>query len=285
MEIPLLSRELRFRWVFIFYFFARYVWLGELITMVVITHASTVLNCPGKYYTSNAGQCGAPHGTEVTFRFLSRCIFYLLIALAIGQWITAIIVGARKSRSVWDDRAHTCVYVYNVRELVAFYLYNTLILLLTIAGLFRYGLLSSRSLWTRVCNQGVFYFFTTFVVNIPMLIFAWLNLNPIMSIMFSTPAATLSVIASSRVVTSLLAVRRSPSKITRNSLENVDAAGTRGRKHSPIQQFTSNINIPGTSIDSGEIEERAIRISNFAPLSSMETSFHTSEPHYGHIVV
>lgn len=46
---------------------------------------------------------------------------------------------------------------------------DSTILILTIIGLLRYDLLS-RSMWTKVCNQGVFYCITTLIVNIPMLV-------------------------------------------------------------------------------------------------------------------
>ncbi|KAH9911294.1 hypothetical protein B0H21DRAFT_774876 [Amylocystis lapponica] len=107
----------------------------------------------------------------------------------------------------WDSHLSVCVVSYaGYARLAAFYLYtvvyDTVILVLTVVGLYR---VSKRSeVYSVIQMQGIWYFVLTLAVNFPTMIFAWLDLNPVMNVFFSLPAVTISVIASSQIVLSLV---------------------------------------------------------------------------------
>ncbi|KAH8096895.1 hypothetical protein BXZ70DRAFT_1009566 [Cristinia sonorae] len=93
-------------------------------------------------------------------------------------------------------------------EVVGFYvftvLYDIVILVFTIVGLGLQCSANSSPLWRRLHRQGIAYVILTASLNIPMLVFAILNLNPTMNMMFAVPGAVISVMTSSYAVISLM---------------------------------------------------------------------------------
>lgn len=83
--------------------------------------------------------------------------------------------------------------------------FDFIVLLLSLWGLIRTP--GRSSLWRLLFKQGVFYFFIAFLANLFPAVFLLLNLNPIMNIMFTIPAATATSIVACRAFVTLTSFR------------------------------------------------------------------------------
>lgn len=216
VEIPLITGRLKWRWVMSAYFAGRYLWLATMVAIVYLGRTMRKLDC--RVLFTVVGVFGILAIVCATINLLlrtlviwrrNRFVFTGLLIVSFGQWIAAFVVIATGQKIKFDESLGVCQFT--TTELIAFYLYTVLIdftvLVFTVVGLHRHGVLTldhHNRLWTKVAGQGVFFFVVTFVSNVISLVFAWVELNTVMSIIFSVPAATFSIIASSRVVSSLI---------------------------------------------------------------------------------
>jgi len=128
-----------------------------------------------------------------------------LVIASLGQW-GVLLRGSTTVRSSWSDTLGACV-ISNVlpRATEWTYLYtmsfDLVVLVLTTIGLVRSP--GRSSLWQLLFRQGVIYFLIAFVANTVTVVFLLLNLNVIMSAIFSFPASTASSIAACRSFVSL----------------------------------------------------------------------------------
>ncbi|KAL4251192.1 hypothetical protein ABKN59_004956 [Abortiporus biennis] len=269
VEGALISRKMKFRWPFVFYLYGRYAWLTEIVTMVVITHSIVSLDCEVAFrflsiLATSSVSCAS---TNLLIRTITiwrenAIVVLLLVVACLGHWILSIVVGAVKSNSNFSEFWQSCVFDYATSELIVFYVYTVVldfsILALTVYGLCRQRALTAGSLWAKVCNQGLLYFLATLVVNVPVMIFEILDLNPVMTVLFSIPAATLSVIASSRAVISLVHLKKDSGNETtdvENSASPHVIWDAKRDRSSDSPQLTSNINLHiGSFRDSMDIE-------------------------------
>ncbi|KAI0927695.1 hypothetical protein AcV5_008166 [Taiwanofungus camphoratus] len=214
IEWRLLTGRLPFRWPCIPYLLGRYTLLCSLLSIAISSRLPMKMHCQGAFESFSAIGCFAVvfSSTNLSIRTLviwKHCLLVqlFLVALVVGHCCIAVVTGLTSVRAYWETSMSVCRVVHTGRaKLASFYLYTVLqdfiILVLTISGL--YKTCKRSELFSIVCVQGVWYFVLTLVVNIPTVIFVWLNLNPIMNVFFSLPAVTISVLASSRAVLSLL---------------------------------------------------------------------------------
>ncbi|KAI0077501.1 hypothetical protein K474DRAFT_1077844 [Panus rudis PR-1116 ss-1] len=237
VEWQLIRRRLKFRPILLAYFLGRYLWLSSLIAIVIVVRTSGRQDCA--FVSRLFGILGTFTTVCASMNLFLRTLLiwrdnrYVVILLLLGQlghWIMAIVGGVRGGHAAyWDPSIRSCHF--SPKALIPLYAYTTLfdllVCVLTIAGLYRHHVLNTGSLWMRVCNQGVLYFVATVLVNVPLLAFASLNLNAVMALICSVPgmslrdvhpgmkarkskqtffqtAVTLSIIFSSRAVISLL---------------------------------------------------------------------------------
>ncbi|CDO76523.1 hypothetical protein BN946_scf184750.g3 [Trametes cinnabarina] len=138
---------------------------------------------------------------------MNKRVVWLLSLACIGHAALVGVQGAKSVSSQWSNEARSCVVTQSSNvTMFTFYMYTVVmdftILSLTIRGLWRKAALKS-SIGATLSEQCLWYCAATFLVNIPAAIFPILNLNVIMNVMFSMPAATVSVIMSSAAVLSL----------------------------------------------------------------------------------
>ncbi|KAI0916511.1 hypothetical protein AcV5_002984 [Taiwanofungus camphoratus] len=221
VEWPLLIRRLKFQFAYIPYLIGRYSLLANLIILAIVTRGRYHVNC------SAAFKCLAVLGSisiasastnllvrSVTLWHHNRLIQAFLVVLGIGQWCIGFSVGLTTFDSYGIDNSPCgLVSIDGHSELIVLYGYTVvcdfLILVFTVTGLISLGHVRKSRLFMRLHRQGLWYFILTVIVNLVVVVFACLNLNPIMNIMFSIPAVTISVIASSGAVTSLINLKDS----------------------------------------------------------------------------
>ncbi|KAL7283156.1 hypothetical protein ACG7TL_002582 [Trametes sanguinea] len=143
----------------------------------------------------------------IIWRDMNKRVVWLLSLACVGHAALVCIQGAKSVSSEWSPQARSCVVTQSSNvTMFTFYMYTVVmdftILCLTICGLWRKAALQS-SIGTTLSEQCLWYCAATFLVNLPAAIFPILNLNVIMNVMFSMPAATVSVITSSAAVLSL----------------------------------------------------------------------------------
>ncbi|KAJ3540758.1 hypothetical protein NM688_g6182 [Phlebia brevispora] len=130
-----------------------------------------------------------------------------------------------------------------------FYLYTFIfdltILIFTIIGLYRQQPAQSSPLWKTLYRRGILYFIVTLLVNVPLLVLGWLNLNVYMSGMFAAPNLVVSVIASSGAVTSLLSLKEIPhAELVGTTMQ------TAALTNMPTQRLSTHISLAGLTWNS-----------------------------------
>ncbi|CAL1710517.1 unnamed protein product [Somion occarium] len=229
VEGRILTRKMRFRPVLIPYLLGRYVWLASVIAMWAIlalkpgppepksqtaTEDQSEHHCSliSALFSIVASLCVVCASTNLLIRTViiwrgNRYIAGFLVLACAGHWLTSIVAGALEGH---NSQINPDVRVCEFRptSAIVFYMYTLVldlaILALTLFGLCRRHILNSGSLWVKIYKQGIFYFVAAFLVNVPMLVLVLLDLNPVMNVICAAPGVTVSIIASSRAVTSLL---------------------------------------------------------------------------------
>ncbi|OBZ75224.1 hypothetical protein A0H81_04624 [Grifola frondosa] len=225
IELSLVTRKRAFKWPFIPYLLGRYMLLSTLMSFVIASRIKHRMACGMAYHAFSGVRVffRKPKSWDTDVVIWRRHLFVtsLLVVVFLGHFSLVIIQGVMGITASWDPVMATCVVIYSNDTLnAAFYLYtacnNLLILALTV-----YGRVKSHTrrdwLWNALCKQGVWYCVVTFLVNIPTTVFARLNLNPVMNLIFTLPAATVSVMASSFAVESLLDVDVKNMNMNKNS--------------------------------------------------------------------
>ncbi|TCD61933.1 hypothetical protein EIP91_007701 [Steccherinum ochraceum] len=198
VELALISKKLRFRWILVPYLFARYAMFGNLLFLTVYLNVVPAenINCAvmGQFFSVYGTMMIACASTNLLIRTVTiwtahKLIFYFLIAASVGQWVMTFFAGFGDGPSAQSSSAGGCHF--DPGPLSMFYYYTV-------------GFDFTILVLTMVYGQGIIYFAITFVVNVPILILASLRLNTTMTVIANIPAATISVICSSRFVTTLL---------------------------------------------------------------------------------
>ncbi|KAI0794943.1 hypothetical protein C8Q75DRAFT_517421 [Abortiporus biennis] len=230
VEIPLLRRKLKFNLSLIPYLLGRYLALASVTTGNLSTEGSPFHSCVGLdkafvVFTNTSVSCASTNFLLRPLALWKSNPFALAILIAswLGHWGTCLYATITAASLTFGGNRSTCggngapSAPSAQRAFIVFYTYtlvfDTLILISTIAGLqFRVAARSSY-LWTATYNQGIWYLLVTWALNIPIVVFCWLNLNSIMNIMFAIPSAAISVITSSMAVTSFIGMREDESTI------------------------------------------------------------------------
>ncbi|KAL6299474.1 hypothetical protein BKA93DRAFT_589421 [Sparassis latifolia] len=255
VEWPLVTCKLKFHWAYIPYILARHTTLAFLLSLVIITCSASADACPGGLKVlamlGNLAVAGASTNLFIRTRTLWQHKYWVQIVLSVlsvGQWIVAFTV------SMWNitNDLPTCGPANahsTVEEIFIFYVYTAffdmLILAMTVLRLFSVGEAHGSPLWVRLYRQGIWYFVTALLVGLIILVFAGLNLNPVMNIIFTVPGIVISVIASSRAVISLTKLKEAGCTNAGTHSQNATATISIGR----VNQFTTNIELNSSLYD------------------------------------
>ncbi|KAI0646782.1 hypothetical protein C8Q79DRAFT_956442 [Trametes meyenii] len=215
IEWALITRKRRFTLVLIPYLFGRYSILTTLLFFVISSRFEHKISCDIAYKTlavlgSSASYCSTLNlgiRSYIIWRDMNRIVVWLLSLACVAHAALVAVQGARSVTAAWNADAGSCMVVHSSNiTMFIFYLYTMLmdftILVLTVCGLWRKRALHS-DIGTTLSEQCLWYCAATFLVNIPAVVLPILNLNPVMNVIASMPATTVSVIMSSAAVLSL----------------------------------------------------------------------------------
>ncbi|KAF8580397.1 hypothetical protein K439DRAFT_1662805 [Ramaria rubella] len=203
----IISGKRRFRWPMVLYFACRYLMLFALVGILIALNATSELNCQA-LYTFNQFAGNAAIGLASTL-FMLRTIavwhrsYYAtvpLVIICLGQW-AILLRGMTQVIAVWNPIANQCVVTASGKtflDLIYFYTmsFDLTVLILTSIGLY---LSPARfSLWKLLFSDGIIFFIVATVSNTFPAVFIALNLNAVMNIMFTAPAAGVAAIFSCR---------------------------------------------------------------------------------------
>ncbi|KAI0784687.1 hypothetical protein C8Q75DRAFT_778375 [Abortiporus biennis] len=215
-DLAILSRRIPFTWSYFFWFLGRTSIFTAILTLIIVTRAKTELNCavliPIMSATGLIGSACA--STLLMIRTLAvwrsnPYVTWTLRFLSLAQFTFLIYSGASGLSAQWSSEIRSCLIESHHEVLLAAnflytVIYDFIIFILCIYGVSK--LAAETKLVRTLYAQGLLYVVVTFIVNIPASVFTILHLNPVMSIIFSPPAATFSVIFSCRALLLLRSV-------------------------------------------------------------------------------
>ncbi|KAI0305173.1 hypothetical protein B0F90DRAFT_1815412 [Multifurca ochricompacta] len=128
-----------------------------------------------------------------------------VILLATSIWLINVafwIHDISRSLSVWNSFGGGCLDLFTSRgqplSIVTF-LTDTILLTIMLVGLWRKGELQKSGLWRLLWTQGLTWLTLAVLVEIPMIVMLYLNLNDPWNLMFQTPALLVLVIGATRM--------------------------------------------------------------------------------------
>jgi len=223
VELPLITRKLKITPAFIPYFLGRYGALTTSISLPLASRGTFLTNCIllNNILATFASVVICSSSTIMLLRPFalwrrSICVISFLLLNSFAQWAIGIAVALESIIPRWNHNIPSCESTIPTGSrsnplLVTFYFYTLLfdflLLVATVIGLHRQPTAKSSRLWTLLYKQGILYFLIALVVNLPVVVFVWLNFNGTMTIFFAVPGGSASVMASNAAFTSLLKMK------------------------------------------------------------------------------
>ncbi|KAF9649649.1 hypothetical protein BDM02DRAFT_1785207 [Thelephora ganbajun] len=211
-EWSLIRGRRKFTWPLIFFFLTRYCILWALIGLILSFTLENRINCQALYIfnslTGNLAILSA--STSLMIRTIAlwerkKYIMIPLICLSIAHW-GILWRGMFIINAIWDPKSQACVIVKLDNQFLQTTFFCTMavdftILVLTTVALYRFSYSGTRSdLWTLLFRDGLVYFLVTFSFNAVPAILNVLQLNTVMNVIATVPAATVAAIAACRLV-------------------------------------------------------------------------------------
>ncbi|KAJ7634582.1 hypothetical protein FB45DRAFT_909244 [Roridomyces roridus] len=203
-----LTGRKRFAWPLIFYFANRYLLLGAMVGILVALDATTEINCQAVYtFNQFAGDAALGLASiNLSLRTIAiwsqaMWIKILLTVIILGHW--SLILQGVLLKAAWVADANTCQIVStNNKILAATFTYSMCFdLIVFLLNLYKLGSRRGASGLTKmIFKDGLVFFFVAFLSNLIATVFMFLDLNPIMSVIFNVPAAIASTIVATRAV-------------------------------------------------------------------------------------
>ncbi|KIP06908.1 hypothetical protein PHLGIDRAFT_118590 [Phlebiopsis gigantea 11061_1 CR5-6] len=245
VEFPLLTGKLAWRWSYVYYLAARYLMIGTQIPLHQVTQpkvfeAMAIAGCLITVFATG----------NLLLRTIAvwnnhRIVQVALVLLGVGHWVVALAVAIPpivKTAGNFAPAGNNPKTISSI-SIVPWFLYSFIldfvIVVMTVYGLFLQRAARSTRLWKSLYRHGIIYYVVTVAVNLPMLIFAWSTQSACLIGAFSIPGLTVSVMASSRAVTSLLELPEK-SDMRRPHIQermNVDISAFRS------ERLSTNINL------------------------------------------
>ncbi|KAF8592519.1 hypothetical protein K439DRAFT_1400394 [Ramaria rubella] len=268
------SGKRSFRWPMLLYFACRYLMFFALVGVLVALNVTRQVNCQALYtFNQFAGNSAIGLASSL---FMLRTIavwnrsYYVtipLVTICLGQW-AILLHGMTTVVSVWNSVANQCVVTQSgttFLDLIYFYTmsFDLTVLILTSVGLYLSP--GRSSLWKLVFKDGVIFFAAAFVSNAFPAVFIAINLNAVMNIMFSVPAACIAAIFACRsfirvsVYSPLDAYVHTSGPINeRVSTRIGNPKNRRTPRNHPTDTFDSNTDLPfhtttATAVNSGTL--------------------------------
>jgi len=213
-EWSLITRRRQFRLPLIFFFLCRYCMLFALIGLILSLSITTRVDCKALFtFNSWVGNmailCASTSLMLRTIVLWSRKLSVVipLGVLCVGHWVL-LWRGMFNVKAEWNEEAQACMVSAADPVLLNATFFFTMgfdfvILAFTAVALFMKH--SARTdLWRLLIQDGLGYFLISFTCNCIPAVLAVLDLNTIMNVIATIPAATITAIASCRAVIRLL---------------------------------------------------------------------------------
>lgn len=211
-EWSLIRGRRKFTWPLIFFFLTRYCILWALIGLIITFTLEAPVNCQALYIfnslTGNLAILAA--STSLMIRTVAlwerkKYVMIPLICLVIAHW-GILWRGMFIIDAVWEPTVKACIVVSIDSQFLQTTFFCTMavdftILVLTTVALYRFSYSGVRSdLWNLLFRDGLVYFLVTFSFNAVPAILNVLQLNTVMNVIATVPAATVASIAACRLV-------------------------------------------------------------------------------------
>ncbi|KAH8099894.1 hypothetical protein BXZ70DRAFT_1026385 [Cristinia sonorae] len=206
-EWSFIMRKRRFNYPMLAYFGGRYITLSMFIILLISIDHTGEVNCQALYQCLGifAQMMIAFSSMNLAIRTViiwsSKYVAILLFVLSAGHWGVAMSATTVHAQQI---PGQGCVAVDTNRVLLMISFIYSLVFDTIIFSLTAWKLSGAKDYRSRLVrmmfNDGLVFFLLVTIMNIPVVIFSSLNLNPIMNIIFNFPAATLSNILACRAV-------------------------------------------------------------------------------------
>ncbi|KAK7047849.1 hypothetical protein VNI00_006177 [Paramarasmius palmivorus] len=208
-EWALLTAKRRFRWPLIFYFLGRYCLLIALAATVASLNLTKSVDCASLYLLIQVmgGMSIALASDNLAIRTIALWrghtnVIILIVAMMLAHWGLVFRISVLIQAS-WVE-GQGCVIVNNMAYLITVTYGYTMGFDFAIMCLSAYKIGAAPGKRSQLVQMlyydGLIYFVVAFVANMVALIFAILDLNPVMSVIANVPATTISMIAATRAV-------------------------------------------------------------------------------------
>ncbi|KAG8897482.1 hypothetical protein FRB99_008123 [Tulasnella sp. 403] len=208
----ILTRKRAFKWPMVIYWVCKYSMFWANIGLTISSNDSGHVECQS-LYTFNQFMGNFAIGSASTLLMLRTIAIYSknlhvvipLLVLSAGQW-AILLHGISTIRATWADLptgGGQCVVTAAPQIFLQLLYIYTMSFDLIVLVLSTYGLLfapgrSRSGLYTLLIKDGLVYFIVAFTSNTVAVILVLLDLNPVMNIIASVPAAAISATVACR---------------------------------------------------------------------------------------
>jgi len=247
-EWSLITKRRHFRLPLIFFFLCRYCMLLGLIGLLLALSITTRVDCKALFtfnsWTGNMSILCA--STSLMLRTIvlwdrKLAVVIPLGVLCVSHW-ALLYRGMFNVKADWNEQAGACIVTAaNPMLLNATFFFTMgfdfIILAFTAVALFMKH--SARTdLWRLLFQDGLGYFVITFTCNCIPAVLAVLDLNMIMNVIATIPAATITAIASCRAVMRLLEFSSSEAYVGKSAILTMGPKATRPEIHVTTEHIT-----------------------------------------------
>jgi len=199
-------------WVKWTYIACRYLTLGSLLSIYAVYNVTAEVNCRALAKCVYIFSFFAPELASVLigirviaiWNYNKLCI--LIVTLSLTAQTVAYLFELVKTDAVWfpTDKSCQVVNTSSSRPNVTATLVADFVLIVAmLIGLLRWRQTSRLALVQFLWNQGLIWLTLATVAEVPATTFIWLNLNPVMNLMFLTPEMLFTVIGATRMYRTL----------------------------------------------------------------------------------
>ncbi|GJE97125.1 hypothetical protein PsYK624_133360 [Phanerochaete sordida] len=245
VELGLLSRQVKPRPMHAPYLLGRYALLAMLLTIVSVTPlaidkplassgcagiATLRLGVVTGDIALSASSCNLALRAMVLWK-QNRALTWIIRCFSVAHLVYSLVLGSVGVIEQWDPDNIFCTIGIDPRAkpaFLAYFIYTVLwdvtILALTVLGMLTKKLPPELPLRSALLSQGIAYASVTILTCIPMAVMMYLQLNEAMNVVLLPLGCTISVIASSEAVASLLHSKRTECSRHADGRERTKAA-------------------------------------------------------------
>ncbi|KAN0061722.1 hypothetical protein ACQY0O_005714 [Thecaphora frezii] len=231
------------RWPQIPYLFSKACYWSYMVTNLFFVLAIDEFNCNGVLQAVEMQMGWITVSSSLLLACRAVCVYTgrerKVVAVFLGVYaagmLAAWMVGVPDGVAAWVPNGGNpwqrgaCNFVsisphYAIKYIVTI-VYDLLVMLLTVVGVLRMN--GNSRIGTLLIQQGIFYFLATFAINAMVTGLTLAQLNPVMSLIGAIPAATVCVMASTRLYVELaLEAQPKPGGVSSSYISSASGSGS-----------------------------------------------------------